>query len=187
VSVEPDDYTDTELLTGAVNDEYWKAQEEETSAIAAENASLYAAIQAKNKGVNTQPPPLTGEGSDGNKVTSIDTGPAGEEIKTNSKGKSYYINSDGNAVIVKAKVNQKGEAIIVQQDPNPDEGLVLISDIYKYDAAGDATLLIAEEDPVDNIPEEVLDASLDNIPDGLSMEAGALLVIQQKMRRELNN
>ena len=185
-SVEPDDYTDTELLTGAVNEEYWKAQTEETSTIATENASLYEAIQAKNKGINTQPPPLTGEGNDGNKVTSIDTGPAGEEIKTNSKGKSYYINSDGNAVIVKTKVSQAGNAVVIQKDPNPDEGLVIISDFFKYNLAGDATVLIAEEDPVDEIPEEVLNASLDNIPDGLSMRAGALLVIQQKMKRELN-
>ena len=182
-SVEPDDFTDTELLTGAVDAEYWEAQAEETSTIATGNASLYEAIQAKNKGVNTQPPPLTGEGNDGNKVVSIETGPAGEEIKSNSKGQFYYVDSDGNAVIVKAKVNQKGEAIIVQQDPNPDEGLVLISDIFKYNLAGEATVLIAEEDPVDEIPEEVLDASLDNIPDGLSMEAGALLVIQQKMKK----
>ena len=183
-SVEPDDYTDTELLTGAVNEEYWKAQTEETSTIATENASLYEAIQAKNKGINTQPPPLTGEGNDGNKVTSIDTGPDGEEIKTNSKGKSYYINSDGNAVIVKTKVSQAGNAVVIQKDPNPDEGLVIISDFFKYNLAGD--VLIAEEDPVDEIPEEVLNASLDNLPDGLSMRAGALLVIQQKMKRELN-
>jgi hypothetical protein len=128
-------------------------------------------MKATELGLNTGPPPLTGVDVDGNKVASMDKGPAGEEIKLSTKGQFFYhpVGDITKSVIVKAKVNQKGEAIIVQQDSNPPAGLVLISDMFTYNRGGEFINNIAE-DPgeVNAVSDEAL--SSDEIPTGLNMQ-----------------
>ena len=111
---------------------------------------------ATELGMTLSPPPLTGLNQDGNKVASIDEGPNGEEIETNSKGQFYYHpNGDtSKSVIVKAKVNSQNQSVIIDKNPKPDEGSVLISDLFSYNAAGDFTNMISEE-PTTSVSTEV--------------------------------
>jgi len=113
-------------------------------------------MSAVDLGMSTTPPPLTGENQDGNKVASIDEGPNGEEIKQNSKGQFYYHpgGDTTQAIVVKAKVNSQRKAIIIDKNPKPDEGLVLITDLFSYNAAGDFMTNVSEE-PTTSVSTEV--------------------------------
>jgi hypothetical protein len=154
--VYPDDYTDPELIEYSIVTDpdaigFGTVLADEESIIGAEPG-----MSAVELGMSTTPPPLTGLNQNGAKVASMDKGPNGEEIKTNSKGKFFYHpNGDtSKAVIVQPKVNPRNETEFIEIDSKPDEGLVLISDLFSYNLAGDFMTNVSEE-PVINESSEV--------------------------------